>query len=652
MASFAPIDYGPQTSPDLLGVQSALSANERVGAQRQQAVQDISGAATQLGNNLAQNALHRQALEATATAAKGTEEALNVIENNPYYITKDELAKHIPGEQVDQLWQAAKAKNLVTTDKDGNEFAATFAVGRDLYATMTKMSREQAAEGLTLPGWRAEFLKTAETEALAKQERHVDPVLGRYATEYDKAKSMQAFRTIADQARTPEEFGMIFSGIKTSPSFSYDEKVALYHHYGKLQDTVIADKALTNPIANEETLKAELTKLQGPHAGELYPNSDAKERLELEQQVQGGLHFVQSQKLHQDEMQKKADKERDDNLNASMMRGILTGNIRADNIFAKPGQPGTGVGDQTLSQLKTREGVENFYHFVESYNKNAQEAAKVDKPGVFQAVSTLYAKDTDGFRQAFESKGAVRIPGWENLGPVNLATDLSPESYKHWAEKYTGLADKEQAKEDSANEGRYQVRLGAAITNEDGGRVKASDWSNPVWRSEHTDMEEFVAGQLKEAQVTSLRKTGHKLSVGEEYKAMLLAAKSYADNPTPGKVWGRNETEGLGFELKTGDVHKLGSLERTYMTTARRASGEVGTMDIQREGSEFYDSYKPLIETAWTKVFGKAPDLEDSWNLYYLARNLPGTGDPSVRTLTAVDLAAKMSAGKKNGGTR
>jgi hypothetical protein len=443
------------------------------------------------------------------------------------------------------------------------------------------------------------------------------------------------------------------AGIKGSPTFSPDQKLAMLHHYGKLQDTVIADKALTNPLANEDDLKTQLQQLRGPNAALLYPNSDAKDRLELEHHVQAGIHFAQMQRDHDAAMQMKADKNSDDNLNAGVMRDVLSGKLDSTNLFAKPGQPDTGRADSLLSSLKTREGVENFYHFIESYNKNAKADTKQDKPGVFQALSTLYAHDLDGFRQAFESKGAVRIPGWENLGGINLATDLSPESYKHWAEKYTGLADKEASKEDSTNEGHFQTRLGAAVMNADGGRVAASDWTSPQWRAEHTDMEEFVTAQLKEAQVTNLRKTGHRLSVSDEYKTMLLAAKNYADNPSPtryGRFFGGDDS-GLGIETRDG-TRKLGALERSYMTNARRAAGEVGTLDIQKEGAEFYDSYKAPIETVWKSRFGAAPDLEDTWNLYYLAKNLPGNADTQTRVLNAVDLAAQAATGKKKGGTK
>lgn len=651
MAQFAPINYGPEESTDLSGNQMAQAAAEAHGRQLFGALRNFADEGTKLSGTLLQTTLHRQSAEATAKVAESHEKAIRAIEDNPYYMTKGTLAQHITDpNEVDKIWNRARTNGNITTDKDGNEFAATFAVGHDFYDAYNKQETAKAAAGIMMPGWRSEFLKAATVEAANKKEHYLDPKLGRYKEDFDQARSLESWDTQAKAARTPQEFAAIFASVRGSPSFNPKAKEALLIHYGERADTSTAYKSLLNPMANYDDLKSQQAQLQGPQAKQLYPHLDDKGRLELERQVTAGLHFADAQQAHANEMQKKADTANDEQLNATVMRSVLNGKLNPSNLWAQPGQPGTGAADQLLAALKTREGVDHFYHFVESYNKAQAAGDKDDKPGVMQAMANLYAHDIEGFRKLMESKNGGVIPGWENLGTVNPAEDM-PKSFKYWAEKYTGLADKEASKEDAANSARMQVRIGAAMTNDDGGRVKPSDYMDTTWRAEHSDFQAFVEGQLAQANAASIKRSGHRLTVPEEDKTLLLAAKSYADNPTPGILYGRNEGEGTGFELSSGEVQKLGALERTYMLEGRAGVGMVGTPDIQKEAGDFYDNFKPRIEKEWKNVFGKAPDLEDQWNVYYIAKTV-NSNDTQLQTLKAIQTVAKQLNAKKNGGTK
>lgn len=648
MAQFQAIDWGSAVSPELSGIHEAEAAAQEHGQKLAGAVQNLGQSEEGAAGQLTQNVLHRQAMEATADAARGTAQAQAVLEANPFYITHDTLTQNLEGSKADELWNNAKAKNLTITDKDGLEYAPTFTVGRELYTAMTDKSRADAAEKISLPGWRAEFSKTAEVESLSKMERYINPMMGRYSNEYNKAKTLQSAREMADKATTPEEFGPILSGIKGSPSLSPDEKLATYMHYAKLQDTVIADKAMTNPVAQEDVLKKQLTQLQGPNAHSFYPNLDVKEREELANQVEGKLKFVDVMREHQQEMQVRADRQADDQLGSTVIKGILTGNVNPQNFYSRPGVPDSGFGEDFVRKMKTREGNENLFHFIESYMRNEQTKPAKDRPGVFQALTSLYANDIDGFKQAMETHGSFNVPRWGNVGPIDLSKDLSPESFKHWSEKYAGLADKDRAREDSQNEGRMTMRVGAAITSADGGRAKASDWADPIWRVEHLDLENFVTGQLAQANKDSIKRGGQKLTPAEEDGVLLKAAKTYADTGgDPDHFFGAKENRGTGIVTDKG-ARTLGQKERSYIEQGFHAAGMVGTPDLGKDGTDFYNNYTKPINSVWQAAFGKEPDLQDMWNIYYRAQASGLPGEQGV-TKAINDIYVKQKALKKGG---
>lgn len=645
MAQFAPVDYGSPVQADTRGIESARQAAAQSDRQTTEGLQKLGAAGEETGLQATQATLHAQAAEATAKAAEGTEKAVNLIESNPYIITRETLmSSGADAATVDALWQKAQASGQIEHDKDGNEIGVpTHIIGRDLYAAMTKKAREEAAEKIGLPGWRRQFLKTAEVEALNKQEQKVDPKLAAHRTEYNRAKTLESIDRSADLATAPDDFRIPIATAETSPSLSPPEKLAKVQELRKRSDMVTALVAGRNPVDNMKTLLEEQTKLQSDKANEYYPNLNEHERDQLLVHVDTAIKMAKLQQDAAEKAQKTADKDFDDRLNAESIKEMATGRMNPATMFAKPGHP-QGSLDQFWGQVKTGEGARELFHAITAFQAN-QEHVKDENPAARMAISWLYANDKDTFKAALISPDAVQT----QFGSFKFSQDLSREAFSHWLDKYAGLADKEQSEQDRAKEANLNLRLGAVMMDPDGGNVNPNVWSNPQERVKLAAMQVFVEDAVK----TARAKANRPLSTSEENKAMFEAAKQYRMNPPD--TFFDHTGEGMAIKLSNGDKVTLSTPARDAMVQARRTVGGGGIPDFEAEGRAFFEVYQPIIRSQFKSVIGNDPDTEDEFNLFYNAMALQYAAQPVLDPTTQVRdtlkrMAAAAAARKLGGG--
>jgi hypothetical protein len=640
MAQFAPIDYGPQVSPVTTGVREMEQAVEEHGQKRLGAERNLGEQLKDTSLTVLQNKLHRETTEASTKAAEGTELALKTIEDNPYVMTRDAVAQAAP-EAADQLWEQARASGEVKTDDQGHETIPTHVIGRQLYMTMAKKSREEAAKGISLPGWRGEFLKTAEAETLAKQERWIDPKLAAQRTAYDRAVTLTSADKAANLASTPEDFELPIRQVETSPSLSPPEKAAKIANYRARQDTVIIDRAMKNPVANEAILKSELLKLQSPNAKTSYPNHDEKERADLVRHVETGLHVAQMARDSQIKAQDEANKRGDDAVVLSMVKSLATGQVAPESLLTPHGA--ADMGQEALwSQLKTRDGAENFYHIIEAFKKNQEADKDKDAPGAYSNLMNLYIKDPDKFRAELFSGETVK--------------GLSPASMKHFMEKAAGLADKDRSEADRKEEEHTERRLFVAMTNPEGGAVNASDYSNPQERTQYAEMEQFVRDTLANEERSALAKNKH-MTPDQKMTVMLNAAKEYRGSSDTNMFGTNKPLKGIVAELANGDTRKINLPERTAMQEARRKAGGTGVISFSGDGADYYNNYNAAIEAGWKDILpGEKPSMADSYRVYYEAKKLASgdspVTDPAMQVATVLMKLARSNAAKNKGGTK
>jgi hypothetical protein len=648
MAQFHPIDYGSGVSADTSGIRDMEQATQEHAAKLTGAVRNIGDKGETLAGTYAQNVLHRQVAESMAKAAEGAEKAINVIETNPYVITRDKLTESTDPETADKLWQQAVKSGDITRDDQGNEFVPTHVVGRDLYAAMSKKSREEAAQNIALPGWRASFLKSAEIEALSKQEKYVDGKLASMGVAYDRTKTLQSADKMADVAMTPEGFDTPIRLIQTSPSFSPQEKAVKIAELRGRQDSVVIDKAMTNPVANEEVLKSELLRLQSPDAAKFFPNHDEKWRAEEAHHVMTGLHMAELQRSAAMTAQAEANKREDDARILEAVKGLVTKKIDPAKLFANAGQEGTEA-QQLWTGFKTREGIENFYHIAETFQKNQEAGKDKDEPGSYAALTDLYMKDPQEFTKQLFSGKTERTP----MGEFNFSTALSPASMHHFMEMSASLSDKTRAAEDRVREESLERRMAVVMTSPEGGGVNRSEWANPQDRPQWAEHEQFVRDALTREQKAAIEKGKH-LTPEQETKVMMDAAAEFRKG-TEGRFYGSNPTKGIFIETARGRVN-LPLSERTDMEQARRDVGGVGVMNFQSDGQDYFDHYEKIIDKEWkSSLPGEAMTKAESYRVFYEARRLTYTKsitDPEMQVAFIVQKLARAAAIKKSGGTK
>lgn len=649
MAQFHPLDYGSAVQADTSGIRDMEQATQERALKTTGAVRNIADKGETLAGTYAQNVIHRQVAESMAKAAEGAEKAINVIETNPYVITRDKLAESTDPETADKLWQQAVKSGDITRDDQGNEFVPTHVVGRDLYAAMSKKSREEAAQNISLPGWRAEFLKSAETEALNKQEKYVDGKLASMGVAYDRTKTLQSVDKLADRATTPEAFNLPIQLVDSSPSFSPQEKAAKIAELRGRQDSVIIDKAMTNPVANEEVLKSELLRLQSPDAAKFFPNHDEKWRAEEAHHVMTGLHMAELQRHAALTAKAEADKKEDDARILATVKGLVTKQINPANLFANAGQPESSA-HEIWTGFKTREGIENFYHIAETFQKNQEAGKDKDQPGAYAALQDLYNKDPQEFtKMLFSGK-----PERTLMGDYNFTTALSPASMHHFMELSGNLSDKTRAAEDHVREQSAADRMTLVMTSEEGGGVKMSDWKNTQERPQWTEAEQFIRDTLTREQKAAIEK-GKRMTPEQETKVMLDAAAEFRKG-TAGRFIGSNPTEGIYIQTARGRTN-LPLSERLGMEQARREAGGVGVVSFQSDGQDYYDHYSDIIEAGWKAALpGEALTKTDSYRVFYEARKLnfaqaPIT-DPATQVAFILQKLSRAAAIKKSGGTK
>jgi hypothetical protein len=270
--ALAPVDYGPTLHEDQQGIQEL--EQQRAAVFRD--VHNIGSVVEGGAHAITQGLLHTQALKATAAVKERQAQTLQYIDSNPY-VSKTDLQQKMSPEDY-EAWHSG-----LTDEYKNADAVPMYSVAGALFDSSAKQAREDVGKTISLPGWRAKWTATEQTESATIRERYVNRLAADQMIADQRAQTLQAVDKMVDGAVKPEDIQAAATAAETSPWLKPAERRFMVEKVLAAKDSFVARQAMLG--GDTEVMATELAKLRGPNAAEQYPNMNVKQRLDLVNQL-------------------------------------------------------------------------------------------------------------------------------------------------------------------------------------------------------------------------------------------------------------------------------------------------------------------------------------------------------------------------------
>lgn len=277
----APINYGPEVQEDGSGVNAmrgAVAQHAQVFAQAEQLGSVVEGGSLRI----AQGMLHTQSLKATAAVKERQANTLQFIDSNPY-VPKAVLQQRMRPEDF-EAWSAGLGPEYQDADK-----VPMFTAAGALFDSEAQQAREDAGKLIGLPGWRASWSATEQTESATIRERYVNRLAADQMIADQRGQAVVNIDRMAENAVKPEDIDAAMKAAGTNPWLKPAERKTIQEKLGVQRDSFAADNYMR--AQDIDGMEKELVKLRADNAAELYPHMTEKQRLDLTNRLDREYNF-------------------------------------------------------------------------------------------------------------------------------------------------------------------------------------------------------------------------------------------------------------------------------------------------------------------------------------------------------------------------